>query len=710
MLFPRMCAVRLSSPSLALRLAGALLLVLTAVGCGADPVEPSWISLARGWSPERLEGELSLLPGLAQRPDPEGAGLWIDRGLVHEAFLPKENTTHNAWSAPMPDFAGSRNLFGLRVEVRGDGTPVEKLDLAHPSGAILAPHYTLTSKELILWLPADAQPFARTEVSIFLGRGAPQGETWRAPVEGTIGDGLCVWPGERTAIRCDLPPASALRFRLAGTRWDEALDPVTYRVRLDGELLFEERRVLDRDRAATTHTLPLPPEGRAGALLEFSVEGRGATTAFLVPVVGPRELDAPPARPDLVLFIADTFRADNLALHGGAPDLTPALDALAARSLRFLEARSPATSTLPAHASLFTGLFPTQHGAINERSVPASLPMLAEVLASVGYRTAAITDSGFASRQFGLDRGFQVFDERPYSKRKLVDLIEVARAERAADDGRPLFLFVQTYRVHAPYRAGLEESQVDLRRFNAKVREWVRANNRPGQTEEVIEAAHARFREDYLALYHAGVRAFDEALAPWLTELDADGFYERGALVFTSDHGEEFFEHGDRGHGGPAYEERIRIPLLLRGEGIEPGDVLWPCSLTDVGPTLARLAGAAAPAGWIGRSLLTLDSDRPQLHYNENRDGRYLAAFDRGRKLFFEEGDLASGALSAAYDLERDPGETRDALAEGAIWPEELRTELLPLWKLLGRPAGDAVDTEVDPALQELLRELGYAE
>ncbi|HED66314.1 MAG TPA: hypothetical protein ENJ09_12270, partial [Planctomycetes bacterium] len=453
----------------------------------------------------------------------------------------------------------------------------------------------------------------------------------------------------------------------------------------------------------------------------FRVRGAGGTTAFFAPTIGPKEIGSPGSRPwgdtspDILVFVGDTFRADNLAIYGGPPDLTPRLNALADRSLRFLQARSPSTSTLPAHSSLFTGLSPTQHGATRHRALSRELPRLAQGLHEAGYRTAAVSDSGYVSRQFGMDVGFESFDERAFLQRPFVRLLDDVRHTRAADDGRPLFLFVQTYRVHNPFRSGLEEDQSARRAFLEEMRAAFRAKRPEARrgllsVEALVEEAYAKHGDRYRDLYLDGVRAFDLALGEFLDELDAEGYAERGYLIFTADHGEEFFEHGGRGHGGPAFEERVRIPLLMRGPGIEPGDVEWACSLLDVAPTVLRLAGLDPLPRAVGRDLLTLNMERPMLFYNASTSEEYLVALDEGRKLFFEEPDLERSGIRAAFDLNTDPAEQVDLASESPEWIESMRAKLAPLWSVLGQPVGTSERADIDPGLAEHLRALGYAE
>ena len=201
-----------------------------------------------------------------------------------------------------------------------------------------------------------------------------------------------------------------------------------------------------------------------------------------MPVLAPAALGEPGARPwqdkrpDVVLVLCDTFRADGLAAWGGAPGEAPHLNRLVEHSLRFLDVRAVAAWTLPSVASILTGLYPAQHGATDyDRGVAEGAETIAEVLARAGYRTAAVTDAGFLSRRYGQDQGFQWFEEIAIPEWKLATTIANARALLAADDGRPLFLMVHTYRVHEPLRAGPDEDREPFRELRAEMRAHGRA-------------------------------------------------------------------------------------------------------------------------------------------------------------------------------------------------------------------------------------------
>jgi arylsulfatase len=524
------------------------------------------------------------------------------------------------------------------------------------------------------------------------------------------GEAISVLPGEVRELVAAVPPGAALRF---ATALEPALvgggrprGAVSFQVRADGHLVFEHRET-DPGRAAFAwHAVPLPRGDRVH--LRFAVEGALAHTAFFVPVVGPARLPARRRPPDLLLFLADTFRADNLAAYGSTLGLTPALDRIAQRSLLFRRAWSPATYTMAAHAALFSGLYARQAGATSSTAgLPQGLETIAERLARAGYRTGAVTDSAVVSDRYGLSQGFEWFDEE---QETLASTCARALAFLDADDGRPVFLFVQSYRVHTPYRASEGAGRDSLpayrelqARFAELAREPVAVRRASAERRRVVEA----LRE----LYRGAVADFDRDFGAFHASLERRGFFERGVLVFTSDHGEAFAEHDHVYHDGPVWEELTRIPLFLRGAGIDAGTHDAAASLVDLAPTLAALAGVPPDPEWPGRPLLGEVGDRPVFLF-ENRDlpTARLGIVEAERKLLVREDPdaLARGESLAAYDLARDPGE--HAPHAEAEWARELLARHAAQAAELLRPRVEGVPAALDERKVEELRALGYLE
>ena len=260
-------------------------------------------------------------------------------------------------------------------------------------------------------------------------------------------------------------------------------------------------------------------------------------------------------RSDIVLITLDTTRADALGSYGATVP-TPVLDRLAQQGIRFDRAISPSPLTLPAHVSLMTGLAPPSHGIHDNglNSLEPSIPTLASVLTTHGYKTAAVVGSLVLNRRFGLDSGFQTYDdvmaaeavgEYGYPERTAEKVTEAAlhwlrqqNGEGMTTDKKsasgPLFLWVHYYDPHAPYAA-------------------------PG--DRAIDV-----REQY----SAEIRFVDQQIGRLLS-----GLPDRSRIVaVVGDHGEALGQHGERTHGLLLHEPTLRVPLILHGAGIEPNSVV----------------------------------------------------------------------------------------------------------------------------------------
>ncbi|MDJ0849241.1 MAG: sulfatase-like hydrolase/transferase [Myxococcota bacterium] len=385
-----------------------------------------------------------------------------------------------------------------------------------------------------------------------------------------------------------------------------------------------------------------------------------------------------------MLVSIDTLRADHVGCYGARRAHTPHLDSLATRGVRFDVALSPAPLTLPAHASLMTGVDPPRHG-VRHNSVHrlgAELPTLAERLAGAGYATAAFVGSLVLDRRFGLARGFAVYDDRTgggvsastgYAERPADQVADAVLAWLAEAPDR-FFLWVHFYDPHASYAPP------------------------PG------------FASAFASHPYAGEIAFTDAqLGRILAAIEAR-WGETGTLVVaTSDHGESLGEHEELTHSYTIYEATQRIPLILAGPGLPEGVVApGPVALVDVAPTLLALAGAPALEESRGRDLrealaeggsgsrpIYMETLAPHLDFGwsalfglRSGDWKYIRAPRR-----------------ELYALGDDPRETRDRAAAEPERVAELDA-LLEGW--LGAQQQFAGPARVAPEDRARLRSLGY--
>jgi arylsulfatase A-like enzyme/Flp pilus assembly protein TadD len=296
-------------------------------------------------------------------------------------------------------------------------------------------------------------------------------------------------------------------------------------------------------------------------------------------------------RPASVLLVTlDTTRADRLGCYGHAAALTPHLDGLAASGVRFDAAYSPSPMTLPAHATLLTGLEPPSHGVrLNGRHrLPDGVPTIAEALRAKGYRTGAFVAAYVLDRRFGLDRGFEVYDDdlRDARPQAVAEKLSVYRgADRVADAARawlepiaragtPFFAWVHFYDPHYP---------------------------------DHVNPSLAGTKFAGVASYDGEVAFMDQQLGRLLDLLDATGRAGDTLVVAVADHGEGLGDHGEHEHGYLLNEEILRVPLVVRSPGrARPGAVVPAVvALADVAPTILDAVGVTAARPLDGRSLRT---------------------------------------------------------------------------------------------------------
>jgi arylsulfatase A-like enzyme len=332
--------------------------------------------------------------------------------------------------------------------------------------------------------------------------------------------------------------------------------------------------------------------------------------------------------------------------------------------------------------------------------------MVQEVFAGAGWHTMAVTGGGYLSSKFGFSRGFDEYIDLARSVDQGAKfLLENLRGPVEA--GRPVFVFLHTYEVHSPY-----DPPERFRQLFGDHSGAVRA------TSETLldiqkETADVLTREDfeYLeSLYDGEIRYTDEVIGKLLASLETLGFLNNAIVVVTSDHGEEFGEHGGVLHGGKLFEELLHVPLIIGGAGIDRG-VVDPSlvSLVDIAPTLLSLAGLKIPDVMEGRSVF----DRPaseqwqdQRVFAQYGDRLYCVRTPRWKLI-----QRTSNQRVKLFDLHRDPGEHRNLSGRRRDLSAALLAELED-WRI-SRPqldVGSRREVELTEEMIEDLRALGYVE
>src|SRR5438552_2341253 len=307
---------------------------------------------------------------------------------------------------------------------------------------------------------------------------------------------------------------------------------------------------------------------------------------------------------NVLLITIDTLRSDRVGAFGGPPNLTPNLDRLAAAGLRLTRAYSSAPLTLPSHTSIMTAVSPPVHGirANGLSRLGPDLPTLAGALASHGYRTGAFVGAFVLDARFGLNRGFNVYDDRYGEKHPGED---TEGAERRADDViKPATAWIlrRIQRSDGTSNGEPRTKNGERRTGNGERDRWfawvhLYDPHEPYRAPEPYASQHAP--------YDAEVAYTDAMVGKLLDDLAAAGQLEQTLVVVAADHGESLGAHGERTHGVFAYDVTLRVPWIVwAGPGITGRTFDGPVRLIDLAPTVLDLVGVQQPQSVEGRSVL----------------------------------------------------------------------------------------------------------
>ncbi len=420
-------------------------------------------------------------------------------------------------------------------------------------------------------------------------------------------------------------------------------------------------------------------------------------TALCLLLAGVSSAEPAPETPANVLLITvDTLRPDALGWVAGQ-GVTPAIDALASEGFRFPAATSPAPVTQPVHASLFTGLVPRRHGVRDNGQVLGSGPAtLAERLRRAGYATAAVISGYPLVAGFGLERGFEHYDddlaagapgrlERPAAETTAAALSWLA----GAGSSRPWFLWVHYWDPHDPYTppAGFAPA----------------GPAGGGQTERPAGGGQAQEARD---AYHGEVAYVDRAIGDLRQGLHANG---RVLTVFAADHGESLGEHGEQTHGFFIYQSTVAVPLVFHFPGrIAAAESPATGRLVDVAPTILELLGQPPLADDLdGVSLMRLLTGSTQElppAYVESRRPWLSYGWSPLRAVRHGAWKLIAAPEPELYNLDRDPGETANLIDRERAKAREL---LGFLRRAEAQPAASS-QASADAEALARLKSLGY--
>jgi choline-sulfatase len=432
-----------------------------------------------------------------------------------------------------------------------------------------------------------------------------------------------------------------------------------------------------------------------------------------------------PAGSPVVLVVIDTLRADGLGFHDYPRPISDALDGWAKRGAVFERAFATSPWTLPSVGSLLTGRYPSGHGSGRGKldladgrsrrvfvALEASVPRLAVILDGEGYATAAFVTNTFLRPGFGLAAGFDTYDHtrnRFLGERRADVMVDHALAwiDRR-EPAEPWFLLLHLLDPHQPY----DPPPAAAGRFTAGYDGKLTAPIGPdsGLVRQVkrgeadLDAADRAFVR---GVYDEEVAFVTAQVARFLDGLAERRVLERGLVVLTADHGEEFFDHGALEHGHTLYQELLHVPFVVWGHGVRAGRHAEPVSQVDVLPTVLDAVGLTAPEGLDGASLWPLLTGRGELAAARQLVAENSLYGDQRRAVVEWPWKLVVDVErpdTALYDLERDPAERENLAAEQPEIVERLSAAL----ERRQPRAVEQAPVEIDADTRRELRALGY--
>lgn len=478
--------------------------------------------------------------------------------------------------------------------------------------------------------------------------------------------------------------------------------------------------------------------------LGWGLLGATALVVFAALMAACSSQDARPrggaSGPSVLLISIDSLRSDHLASSGYPRSTSPVLDRIAREGAAFPQTVANTSWTLPSHISMLTSLSTSVHRVSYGRALSPARRTLAEILEAEGYRTGAFVTGPWMTPAFGMDHGFEDFSntsafteasfrdgdgarpapdahERSHEEITSPTIADgaIGWIDEVGDD--PFFLFLHFWDVHYDYIPPAPYDQIYDADYQGSIdgRNFVRNPAvHPDMPPEDLD--------HILALYDGEIRYTDHHIGRVLAHLEAAGRLDDTIVIVTADHGEEFFEHGDKGHNKTLHDEVLLVPLLVRWPERVPAGTLVASQvrLIDILPTVADLVGIDPGPEAMGRSLAPLfapgailEGEAPAFCDLFLLPGYEFQALrhESVKTIAKYDGEQTRGAI---FDLLRDPQELRPMPPRGADDPrwaefEATRKALEDLARALPDSDGGG-DVRLSPEIEAQLRALGYIE
>lgn len=453
-------------------------------------------------------------------------------------------------------------------------------------------------------------------------------------------------------------------------------------------------------------------------------------TALAIFFAVPPKEPPKPAR-NVILISIDTLRADHLGCYGYDFPTSPQIDAFASRGALFEKAISSSGWTVPAHMTMLTGFDPLEHGATGypkPGKLTLKIETLAEILKRNGFRTAGFVGGGFLWPRSGFPRGFRKYSSKG---RHFTDNVDNARDWVRKHHNEPFFLFFHGYDVHRPYTPSSKNARRFVGDYKGRFDIKDLEPDKPRPSEEDLRFA--------ISQYDAEIRDVDDLLGGLLAEWEEMGVLDDTLVVIVSDHGDEFYEHGQVYHAHSLYDELLHVPLIMVGPGIVPGRHSGQVGLIDVTPTILSALGLGSEnASMHGVDLMPVargEAEPPErLLFSALRfsafpysiaalrsdqwkliawdvDGMRGRKFRRSRKEYTYKMRLDHKQnFDELFDLSEDPREQQDVAAQNAETRNHLASILQT--RIAAKPDHGAARKMKQPKLSpkeiEDLEALGY--
>ena len=586
-------------------------------------------------------------------------------------------------------------------------------------------------------VPIDGQDVSVAVDSIWIRKQSESSKTARAPAYDSLLANVRLGDEERQAIALSrkstlryhvlVPANGSLGFGVGVEGEGDA--PFSIAVTADGQPTTQVFTGMASG-AWTDHKVDLSRFAGETVRVDLRAEGQGTgrlawnSPRILVPAVPERNLE--PAK-NVVVLVIDTLRADKLRPFNPQTRVkTPAIDQFASDGAVFELAQAPENWTKPSVASILTGLHPQTHQQkTGDAALPSSAELLSEHLQGEGFATGGFIANGYVSDRFGFDQGWDDYtnyirEEKSTEAKDVFD--DAGNWIEAHKDGR-FFAYIQTIDPHVPYDPpGKYLQMYDPSEYAGQIRPRMtgdlleKAKRNPPQV--VFDASDKRRLE---ALHDGEITKHDHFFGAFLERLSALGLANDTLIVVTSDHGEEFDDHGSWGHGHSVYQELLHVPLMFRlpnrvPAGTKVGEAV---STLDISATVTDLLGVPAMTHNEGHALVGLmlgeAPSQPAVAFSDFQDDRRVITTGRWKLI------LRGNLTSTMFDLVADPMEKTQL--DASAFPIGRRYSRMLLGQFLGATdRGDWLsaeqkggtqlereNAEMDDTIRDQLRALGYA-